>query len=358
VTATATRDDQAAALRRIVDRSASFDRAAAPAILAPAPAKRGAAVRLSIGPDRPEADAPARVSARTAAPAPSVLARAIAVTSGKGGVGKSNLAVNLAVVLSQMGRRVCLLDADLGMANADVLCNLTPRQTLLHVVTGRSRLADVCMLAPGGFRLIPGASGVAGMADLGPRQRAIVLGQLVALEQVVDDIIIDCAAGISANVLAFAAVAHTTVVTTTPEPTAVTDAYGMVKCLVRQGAEARVELVVNMVEDAEEGRGVHERMDRVTRAFLGRSIGHGGSVPLDPAVAMAVRHRLPFTLAAPDAPATRAVRAIGRGLVGIDSGERRGRAGFFARVARWLGAGAGAATIRADLAQPEGGSGR
>ena len=147
--------------------------------------------------------------------------------------------------MSRQGRKVCLLDADLGMANIDVLCNLTPKITLQHVVMGRCQLTDVILVGPGGFRLIPGASGVAGMADLRSRHRAILLKQLVALERVADDIIIDCAAGISSNVLAFAAAAHTTLVTTTPEPTAVTDAYGMVKSLLQQAPHARVELIVN-----------------------------------------------------------------------------------------------------------------
>ena len=130
------------------------------------------------------ADPPAR---RAAAPVTTPrLARAIAVTSGKGGVGKSNLAVNLAVTLSGFGLRVCLLDADLGLANADVLCNLTPRLTLDHVVRGRCRLADVALAAPGGFRLIPGASGVTRIADLAPVQRTELLRQLAALERVAD----------------------------------------------------------------------------------------------------------------------------------------------------------------------------
>jgi len=285
----------------------------------------------------------------SAPPAPVRLARAIAVTSGKGGVGKSNLAVNLAVALARRGRRVCLLDADFGMANADVLCNLTPRRTLLSVVSGTCGLADALILAPGGFRLLPGVSGVSGMADLGAAQRGMVLRQLVALESIADDLIIDCAAGISSNVLAFAAAAHQVLVTTTPEPTAVTDAYGMVKSLVRRRADATVRIVVNMAYDEEEGIGVYERMDRVTRSFLGRSVEFGAVIPIDPSVGMAVRHRLPFTLYDPDCPASRAVdrlagRLAGEGMsvagnsgVGMDGVDGAGRSGFFRRLAGILG---------------------
>jgi len=281
------------------------------------------------------------------------LARAIAVTSGKGGVGKSNLAINLAVAMSRLGRKVCVLDADLGMANADVLCNLTPKLNLQHVVAGKCRLADVMLLAPGGFRLIPGASGVAGMADLSPRLRLVVLHRLARLERLADVIIIDCAAGISEQVRAFATAANTILVTTTPEPTAVTDAYGMIKSVIRQSPEARVKLIVNMVTAPAEGRQIYERMNQVAQAFLDRPIEYGGCIPIDPAVSEAVRFRLPFSLYAPDGPATRAVQSIadqlsGGGAAGDPS------PGFFRRLAAFLGGGSrqdpGAKEISPDSA--------
>jgi flagellar biosynthesis protein FlhG len=179
---------------------------------------------------------------------------------------------------------------------------------------------------------------VTGMADLGANERAFILRQLAAIEQSVDLILIDCAAGISSNVLAFAAAAHTTLIATTPEPTAVTDAYGTAKALMRRRPDARVRLVVNMVETMEEARGVHDRMNRVTQTFLGRSIGFAGAIPTDQQVSAAVRHRLPFVLFAPDAPATQAIDGIARELAGIEvPGATGRRPGFFARVAGWLG---------------------
>lgn len=270
------------------------------------------------------------------------LARAIAVTSGKGGVGKSNLAVNLAVAMAKMKLKVCLLDADLGLANADVLCNLTPKLTLEHVVAGRCRLWEAMLLAPGGFRLIPGASGVANLADLHAVQRRGLLQQLAALERVADVIIIDTGAGISASVLSFAAAAHSVVVTTTPEPTSLTDGYAMIKSVLTRAPECSVRVVVNMVDDAEEGRQIFDRIDRVSRTFLQRSVSYGGAVPFDPHVGMAVRHRVPFVLFAPDSPATREVNGLARQLIGREPAARQGdvrengEVGFFARMSAWL----------------------
>ena len=278
---------------------------------------------------------------RTMPPAPVKLARAIAVTSGKGGVGKSNLAVNLAVSLAQMQLKVCLLDADLGLANADVLCNLSPKITLEHVVAGKCRLWEAMLLAPGGFRLIPGASGVARLAELGPTPRRNLLQQLASLERVADIIIIDTGAGLNSNVLSFAAAAHSVVVTTTPEPTALTDGYGMVKSLLARSPQSQIDLVVNMAVDDAEGERVFGRVNRVSRTFLGKELGFAGVIPIDPAVPAAVRQRMPFVLGAPESPATWAVRQIARKQVGLEVENRAAvnadSDGFFNRIAGWLG---------------------
>lgn len=267
-------------------------------------------------------------------PMPRKLARAIAVTSGKGGVGKTNLAVNLAVCLARLGQRVCLLDADLGLANADVLCNLTPRLTLEHVVCGRCRLAEAVLAAPGGFCLIPGASGVARLADLDRESRRALLEQLVALERAADTVIIDTAAGVTANVLAFVAAAQRVVVTTTPEPTAMTDGYGIIKALVSRAAATRIELVVNMVGDEAQGEAVFGRMNRVSRTFLNRSLEFAGSIPMDPAVREAVQQRVPFVLYAPQSPATAAMHRLARRIAGLEA-PPNGQ-GFFSRLTAWF----------------------
>jgi flagellar biosynthesis protein FlhG len=278
------------------------------------------------------------------APRPVRLANAIAVCSGKGGVGKSNIAVNLAVCLSQLGKKVCLLDADLGLANVDVLCNLSPRHTLEHVVNGDCELADVALLAPGGFRLIPGGSGVTKLANLDASRRQILLRQLAIIDQVADYIIIDTSAGISTNVLSFAASAHRVLVITSPEPPAITDAYGMIKTLLRCLPEKSVDLVVNQVTSATEADDVDLRIRRVCQTFLKRAPGRLGSVPLDHLVPEAVRARVPFVLYAPGKPATQAMMTMARTLAGAEAPVPVARRGFFSRLAATFGTMAEAGT--------------
>jgi flagellar biosynthesis protein FlhG len=249
------------------------------------------------------------------------LARAIAITSGKGGVGKTNLAVNLSIALAHE-RRVCLLDADLGMANVDVLCGLSPRATLEDVLQHGRRIDEVMVLAPGGFRLVPGASGVASVANLGLQARRRLLAQLAALERHADMLVIDTAAGIASNSIAFAAAAHTVLVAVTPEPTSITDAYGAVKTIASKVREPRIRIVVNMANDRDEGEEVFRRIDRVSRTFLDLPLVLGGIVPFDPAVRACVRRREPVLLSEPDCPASKAIRAVARGVLAADDADR------------------------------------
>jgi len=160
-------------------------------------------------------------------------ANVIAVTSGKGGVGKSNVAVNLAITLSAAGKTVVLLDADLGLANADVLCNIDLPHNLSAVIARKKQLHEVMVKGPGGFNLVGGASGLARMADLTDADRQRIVRALAELESRADIILIDTGAGISPNVLSFTRAADHVLVVTTPEPTAITDAYAVVKVLTR-----------------------------------------------------------------------------------------------------------------------------
>ncbi|MFA7235803.1 MAG: MinD/ParA family protein [Phycisphaeraceae bacterium] len=261
-------------------------------------------------------------------------ARFIAVTSGKGGVGKTNVAVNLAARLATMGRRVILLDADLGLANADVLVNITPRANLAHVVAGRRRLEEAMCDAPGGFTLIPGASGLSQMADLTEFERARLLQMLRQIETQHDLVIIDTGAGISPNVLSFILASDEVLVVTTPEPTAITDAYALIKTVTRRKEDAHISLLVNQVRDRGEGRRVFDRINAVTRRFLGLSILDAGFIVSDPRVSAAVRRRSPFVLDEPDCPASACVTQLAHKL--DRHAAEPGNIGFFKRVAGWL----------------------
>ena len=322
--------DQATQLRQLIEAGRLADQDALPAVLPPSVPNGSISFRPrpAVEPTPPASNLPK-----------AKLARSIAIASGKGGVGKSNLALNLAVAMSKHGKKVCLLDADLGMANIDIMCNLNPRKTLQHLLIGRAKLKEIMLLAPGGFRLIPGASGVAGMANLGPRQRAMVMEQLRIVEQSADLILIDCAAGIHTNVLAFASAADDVVITTTNEPTAVTDAYGLIKSLHHAQPKMAMHLAVNMVGSPEEGIRVFERMNRVTNSFLNRRVQFAGAIPFDYAVPASVHHRLPFSLLEPDGSATRAVASMAERLLGLERAveQNAGRFGFFSRVSHWFG---------------------
>ena len=266
-------------------------------------------------------------------------AKAIAITSGKGGVGKSNVAVNLGIAMAQRGQRVVLLDADLGLANVDVLCGITPRRTIEHVLDGRASLREVMVPGPGGFMLVPGASGVAGLADLDPSQRRHLLRELTRLERESDVILVDTGAGIGSSVVGFAVAAERVVVVCTPEPTSITDAYGMIKSLRSTSDAAQIHLVVNMAEDEAEGLHVHGRIQEACRTFLGTSIELGAIIPRDPLVSMAVRSQMPFLIGSPNAPAAFAMRRMADSFLGERPAAvgKTAQTGFFQRFTRWLG---------------------
>jgi len=262
-------------------------------------------------------------------------ARVIAVTSGKGGVGKSNISVNLAVKFASCGKRVVLLDADLGLANADVLCNVDLPANLAHVIARRKTLREVMVRAPGGFNLIGGASGLARMADLTDIDRQRVIDSLADLEDQTDIIVVDTGAGISPNVLSFTRAADHVLVVTTPEPTAITDAYAVIKVLSRDMSKRPVSLLVNQVRTAQEARAVYERIAEVARHFLGVHVLDAGYVASDPEVCAAVRRRIPLLLSSPNSPAALCISAVASRLEGsigpVDSG------GFLSRLGRWVG---------------------
>lgn len=262
-------------------------------------------------------------------------ASVIAVTSGKGGVGKSNIAVNLAIKLASAGKEVVLLDADLGLANADVLCNVDLPYNLSHVIARKKDLSEVLVKAPGGFRLIGGASGLARMADLSDFDRQRLVVALAELEEQADLILIDTGAGISPNVLSFTRAADQVLVVTTPEPTAITDAYAAIKVISRDGGDRRVSLLVNQVKTPGEGRIVYERIAKVAKQFLGVSVLDAGHLPADEQVQSAVRKRVPFVIGSPHCPASQCIVQLAMRLErGVAPSPEA--SGFFNRMSRWF----------------------
>jgi flagellar biosynthesis protein FlhG len=266
----------------------------------------------------------------------------IAITSGKGGVGKTNLSVNLAARFAQSGKATVLIDADMGLANADVLCGLDLRHNLAHVIARRKQLVDVIAEAPGGFRLIGGASGLARMADLPEAEHRRLLESLAEVERACDLLLIDTGAGISQNVLSFTRAADHVLVVTTPEPTAIADAYATIKVICRERSpsdQRPVSLVVNEVRSATEARAVFERVSKVVHEFIGVDLGDAGYLPLDPAVTRAVRKRSPFLLSYPRCAASVCITRLAMRLeagVATTSLSGSGNGGFFGMLARMM----------------------
>lgn len=259
-------------------------------------------------------------------------ATTLAIMSGKGGVGKSNIAVNLSVCLAAKGMRVTLVDLDLGLANADLLMNLQPRHTIAHLINGSHTLEEVCIDGPCGIRFLPGASGLTGLADLSEFERQNLIAQLQKLEINTDIVVLDCAAGLSRNVMGFALAADRVVVVTTPEPTSLTDAYAAIKTLCRENYDGGVSVFVNRANGRAEARATFERLSGVARKFLNYSVANGGYMVHDTAVESAVQARCPFVIRDPGSNAGTCIAAMAQEF-SRSAGTESGRGGFFRRVA-------------------------
>lgn len=241
---------------------------------------------------------------------PNARPRILAVTSGKGGVGKTNVVANLAAGLAEMGKRVVILDADFGLANIDVLLGLNPHFHLGHVLYGKKKLTDIMIEGPAGIRIIPASSGLQCLAELTLEQRNRLVQSFAELEGEADYLLIDTAAGISTNVLHFLLSAPEIVVVSSPEPTAIVDAYAVIKIVLAEEPGKTIRVLINSVSDEEESREVFRQINSVVKRFLNREVTYLGHIERDPHVLKAVRSQVLVTHFYPGAPSSRCFKRL------------------------------------------------
>lgn len=236
--------------------------------------------------------------------------RVITVTSGKGGVGKSNVAVNLAMAMIDAGKDVMIMDADLGLANVDVMLGLSPKFNLSHVINGEMQLEDILLEGPGGLKVVPAASGAQVMAGLTPTQHAGIIRAFSELHQNLDALIVDTSAGISDSVITFSKASQEVVVVVCDEPASITDAYALIKVLNRDHGLHRFRILANMVANPLQGRELYEKIARVTDRYLYVELDYMGYVPFDPAIKKAVQRQTPVVSLFPDSAAAQAFHEL------------------------------------------------
>lgn len=234
----------------------------------------------------------------------------IAVTGGKGGVGKTNVSVNLAMAMSASGKDVMLLDADLGLANVDVLLGLYPKHNLTDVMEGKLTLEEVIVDGPGNVKIVPASSGIQNMAQLSPMQHAGLIRAFSELTMNVDVLVVDTAAGISDAVVSFTRAAQEVIVVICDEPASITDAYALIKLLNRDYGVNRFHVLSNMARSAQEGREVYEKVVKVTDRFLDVALSYAGHIPYDEYVLKAVKKQRGVYEAFPRSKASMAFRSL------------------------------------------------
>ena len=259
--------------------------------------------------------------------------RIIAVTSGKGGVRKTNISTNMAIAYAKMGKNVIVIDADLGLANVNVMMNIIPKFNLYHVMKKQKKMSDIIIDTEYGIKFVAGASGFSKIANMEEAERSDFIKELYTLAEA-DIIIIDTSAGVSKNVLSFVAAADEVVIVTTSEPTAITDAYGIIKIIATEveNYDLNLKMVVNRVNSALEGKKIAERMIQIVAQFLNLKVEYLGFIYNDPAVEQAVLKQKPFFICAPTSKAAGCLRHIVAKLEKTDYNEYSGISGFLQKL--------------------------
>lgn len=267
------------------------------------------------------------------AEAPLFAARVVAITSGKGGVGKTNVVAGLALSLAQLGQRVVVMDADFGLANLDILLGLSPKFTLEHVLRGEKVMEEILLDGPMGIRIIPASSGIQELTRLDTMSELRLVQGLQRVAEGADWLLIDTAAGIHDSVLKLLMAAQEVILVTTPEPTSLVDAYAMVKVLHLRDAAKSLWLLVNNGQSAEEAQETVDQLQAATERFLGKQVRLLGLIPNDPHLLQAVRQQRSVVDLFPRCPATQAFRALARQLLGEVSLQPDGFTAFWRQLA-------------------------
>ena len=237
--------------------------------------------------------------------------KVIAITSGKGGVGKTNVVGNLAIACQRMGKRVLIFDADLGLANIDIIFNLNPKHNIEEVIRGEKELSQIIVKGPEGVSIIPATSGVQELAHLTEGQKMNLLNEFDALSNMFDILLIDTGAGISSNVIYFNLAAEERIIVVTPEPTSITDAYALMKVMFYQHGTKEFFLLLNMVRDEREAKSVYQNLSRVVARFMGGiSMDYAGSIPWDSLLRESVSRREPVMCCYPASPSSNSFKDL------------------------------------------------